>query len=102
MGLPPARRGEEVLPGAQFVRNRRVWLRWRGESEGVEQEGKAAGSVLAQHRVSRRESLKFCSFMAGTLALPARFATRIAHAVGSAMRNRIKKPSDEEVVEKEA
>jgi hydrogenase small subunit len=42
--------------------------------------------MLAQKGVSRREFLKFCSIMAGTLALPASFAPKIAHALQTAQR----------------
>jgi len=42
--------------------------------------------ILAQKGVSRREFLKFCSIMAGTLALPASFAPKIAHALQTAQR----------------
>jgi hypothetical protein len=41
---------------------------------------------LAQRDVSRRDFLKFCGLMAGTLALPARYAGRIAHALETAVR----------------
>jgi hydrogenase small subunit len=41
---------------------------------------------LAQWSVSRREFLKFCGLMAGTLALPARYAGRIAYALETAVR----------------
>ncbi len=40
--------------------------------------------ALAQRGVSRRDFLKFCSFMAGTLALPASMAPKIAHALEEA------------------
>ena len=43
-------------------------------------------STLAQRGVSRRDFLKFCSVMAGTLALPASMVPRIAHALEAAMR----------------
>jgi len=36
---------------------------------------------LAQHGVSRRQFLKFCGLMSATLALPAHYAGRIAHAL---------------------
>jgi hydrogenase small subunit len=42
--------------------------------------------MLAQKGVSRREFLKFCSIMAGTLALPASFAPKIARALQTAQR----------------
>ncbi len=43
-------------------------------------------TALTQHGVSRREFLKFCAIMAGTLALPASFTPRIARALESAKR----------------
>ena len=42
--------------------------------------------TLAQKGVSRRDFLKFCTMMAGTLALPASMAPQIAHAVEAATR----------------
>jgi hydrogenase small subunit len=42
--------------------------------------------ALAQRGVSRRDFLKFCTFMAGTLALPARMTPKIAQALESAKR----------------
>jgi hydrogenase small subunit len=42
--------------------------------------------ILAQRGVSRRDFLKFCSFMAGTLALPASFTPKIARALETAQR----------------
>ncbi len=42
--------------------------------------------ALAEHGVSRREFLKFCAIMAGTLALPASFTPKIARALESAKR----------------
>jgi hydrogenase small subunit len=44
------------------------------------------GEALAQRGVSRRDFLKFCTVMAGTLALPASMAPKIAHALESAER----------------
>jgi hydrogenase small subunit len=41
---------------------------------------------LAQRGFSRRQFLKFCSAMAATLALPARYTGRIAHALATAVR----------------
>jgi len=41
---------------------------------------------LAQRGISRREFLKFCTVMAGTLALPAEFASNIAHALETKKR----------------
>ena len=42
--------------------------------------------ALARRGVSRRDFLKFCTFMAGTLALPAGMTPKIAHALESAKR----------------
>jgi hydrogenase small subunit len=42
--------------------------------------------LFAQQGVSRRDFLKFCSVMAGTLALPASMIPRVAHALESAAR----------------
>ena len=42
--------------------------------------------ALAQRGVSRRDFLKFCTFMAGTLALPAGMTPKIAQALESAKR----------------
>jgi len=42
--------------------------------------------ALAQRGVSRRDFLKFCTFMAGTLALPASMVPKIAQALESAQR----------------
>jgi hydrogenase small subunit len=47
---------------------------------------KDIGSILAQGGISRREFLKFCAVMAGTLALPASVAPRMASAMESAGR----------------
>ena len=44
------------------------------------------GEALAQRGVSRRDFIKFCTLMAGTLALPASMVPKIAHAVESAER----------------
>ncbi|GAB4406599.1 MAG: hydrogenase small subunit [Anaerolineales bacterium] len=43
-------------------------------------------TALAEHGVSRRDFLKFCAIMAGTLALPAGFTPKIARALESAKR----------------
>lgn len=42
--------------------------------------------TLAQRGVSRRDFLKFCTMMAGTLALPASMTPKIAHALQTAQR----------------
>lgn len=42
--------------------------------------------TLARKGISRREFMKFCTFMAGTLALPASMAPRIARALESTQR----------------
>jgi len=42
--------------------------------------------TLAQKGVSRRDFLKFCTVMAGTLALPAGFGTKIARALETTQR----------------
>ena len=52
----------------------------------VEGSAPAFDKQLAQRGVSRREFLKFCGLMAGTLALPARYAGRIAYALETAVR----------------
>lgn len=43
-------------------------------------------TALTEHGVSRREFLKFCAVMAGTLALPASFTPKIARALETAKR----------------
>ena len=43
-------------------------------------------NALAQQGVSRREFLKFCTFMAGTLALPASMIPKVAHALETGAR----------------
>ena len=48
--------------------------------------GGTLAEALTQKGVSRRDFLKFCTFMAGTLALPAGFAPRIARALETAQR----------------
>lgn len=45
-----------------------------------------SAEVLAQMRVSRRDFLKFCTLMAGTLALPASMVPKIAYALETAKR----------------
>ena len=47
---------------------------------------KTIGESLREHQVSRREFLKFCGIMAGTLALPASFAPQIARAMEQAKK----------------
>jgi hydrogenase small subunit len=47
---------------------------------------KDISSILAQRGIPRREFLKFCAVMAGTLALPAGLAPRVASAMESARR----------------
>ncbi len=42
--------------------------------------------ILSQRGVSRRDFLKFCGAMAGVLALPQRYTTRIAEALQTAQR----------------
>ena len=42
--------------------------------------------ALAQRGVSRRDFLKFCTLMAGTLVLPTHAISQIAHALGAATR----------------
>ena len=42
--------------------------------------------TLSQRGVSRRDFIKFCTFMAGTLALPASAVPRVAHALETAQR----------------
>jgi hydrogenase small subunit len=49
----------------------------------------ALAETLVKRGVSRRDFLKFCSVMAGTLALPASFGTKIAHALEAAKRTPI-------------
>jgi hydrogenase small subunit len=43
-------------------------------------------SALARKGVSRRDFLKFCTFMAGTLALPANLIPKVVHALETAQR----------------
>jgi len=50
------------------------------ESDGILTE------TLAQRGVSRREFIKFCTFMAGTLALPATLVPKVAHALETTQR----------------
>jgi len=52
----------------------------------VEGSAPAFEGRLDQRGVSRREFLKFCGLMAGTLALPARYIGRIAYALETAVR----------------
>lgn len=42
------------------------------------------GEALKLHQISRRDFLKFCTIMAGTLALPASFGPKIARAMQNA------------------
>lgn len=44
------------------------------------------GQVLRERKVSRRDFLKFCAAMAGTLALPAAFTPRLARALEAAKK----------------
>jgi hydrogenase small subunit len=48
--------------------------------------GSNSVEALAQQRVSRRDFLKFCTLMAGTLALPASMVPKVAHALETAKR----------------
>jgi Ni,Fe-hydrogenase I small subunit len=43
-------------------------------------------SKFALRGVSRRDFLKFCTVMAGTLALPASMVPKVAHALETAKR----------------
>jgi hydrogenase small subunit len=52
----------------------------------MEEFGKDVGSILAQRGISRREFLKFCAVVAGTLALPAGAIPRVVAALESAHR----------------
>jgi hydrogenase small subunit len=52
----------------------------------VENPDSNSAEVLAQMRVSRRDFLKFCTVMAGTLALPASMVPKIAYALETAKR----------------
>lgn len=52
----------------------------------MEEIGKNLGSALAQRGVSRRDFLKFCAFMAGTLALPASEVSRVEAALASGQK----------------
>lgn len=47
---------------------------------------KTIGEILKEHGVSRRDFLKFCAIMAGTLALPASATPKIARAVEKAKK----------------
>ncbi len=49
-------------------------------------EEKTVGQMILERRVSRRDFLKFCAVMAGTLALPPSFAGNIAEAVEKAKK----------------
>ncbi|NJL82554.1 MAG: DUF393 domain-containing protein [Chloroflexaceae bacterium] len=49
-------------------------------------EGGSLADTLLQRGLSRRDFLKFCSAMAGTLALPPRYTPRIARALQQASR----------------
>ena len=42
--------------------------------------------TISQRGVSRRDFLKFCAFMTGTLALPAGMIPRVVHALETAKR----------------
>ncbi|MDR7480923.1 MAG: hydrogenase small subunit [Armatimonadota bacterium] len=46
----------------------------------------AQAPLWARHGISRRQFLKFCAAMAATLALPERYAARIARALAQARR----------------
>jgi hydrogenase small subunit len=46
----------------------------------------SVAEILARRGVSRRDFLKFCALMTGTLALPATFTSQIARALGAAKR----------------
>src|SRR5512139_1378568 len=48
--------------------------------------GGTLAEALTQKGVSRRDFLKFCTFMAGTLAFPAGFAPKIARALETVQR----------------
>jgi len=48
--------------------------------------GKDIGSLLTQRGVSRRDFLKFCAVMAGTLALPPSMVPRVVSALENARR----------------
>jgi len=52
----------------------------------MEEFEKDMGSILAQQGISRRGFLKFCAFMAGTLALPLDKVPRVAAALESVSR----------------
>jgi len=47
---------------------------------------KTIGEALEEHKISRRDFLKFCTIMAGTLALPASQAPKIAEALEKAKK----------------
>jgi len=47
---------------------------------------KTIGESLREHQISRRDFLRFCAIMAGTLALPASFAPKIARALEQATK----------------
>ncbi len=47
---------------------------------------KTIGEALEEHKISRRDFLKFCTIMAGTLALPASYAPKIAEALEKAKK----------------
>lgn len=49
-------------------------------------EERTIGPILGERQVSRREFLKFCTIMAGTLALESTFGLRIARALASPER----------------
>jgi hydrogenase small subunit len=49
-------------------------------------EEKTVGQILWERQVSRRDFLKFCTIMAGTLALPSSFVPRIAEALEKAKK----------------
>ena len=49
-------------------------------------EERTIGPILGERQVSRREFLKFCTIMAGTLALESTFGPRIARALASPER----------------
>jgi hydrogenase small subunit len=52
----------------------------------MEELGKGLSAILAQRGISRREFLKFCAVMAGTLALPPSEVPRVEAALASARR----------------
>ena len=52
----------------------------------IDHSGSSAADLLGRRGISRRDFMKFCSLMAGTLALPASVVPKVAHALQTTTR----------------